>query len=325
MMRRLFAVTMLAALLVGCNQTPAPADKPAAESPAPKPPEKPLVVASFYPLYDFSRQVSGDRAEVVSLVPPGVESHDWEPAPQDVARVGRAKLFVYHGAGFDPWAERLLENLTGTGPVVVRATEGLPLLRVDLPGHGHDHEKAAGRTDRHEFDPHVWLDPVLAQSQVELIRTGFLKADPAHASAYDGNARAFTDKLGELHRAFEQGLKPCARREIVVSHAAFTYLAKRYRLSQVPVMGLAPDSEPSPAELAKIVRFTRRHRVKYIFFETLVSSKLAETLARETGAGTLVLNPIEGLTPDEVAAGKTYLVLMRENLANLRTALECRE
>jgi zinc transport system substrate-binding protein len=329
MIRDLTILTALIALLAGCEQTPLSAEKAGQRLPE-NPAEKPLVVASFYPLYDFTRQVVGDRAEVVSLVPPGVEPHDWEPAPRDVARIERAVLFVYNGAGLDPWAERLIGNLAGSGPALVRATDGLALLTVDLPGHGHDHKKdGEAKTAKQwvqnvEYDPHVWLDPVLAQAQVEAIRAGLLKADQSGAAAYEASARTFTARLAALHESFEKGLAECARREIVVSHAAFTYLARRYRLSQVPIMGLSPDAEPTPAELAKIVRFTRRHQVKYIFFETLVSGKLADTLARETGARTLVLNPIEGITSEEAAAGKDYLSLMQDNLASLRTALECR-
>ena len=121
-----------------------------------------------------------------------------------------------------------------------------------------------------------------------------------------------------------QGLGECARREIIVSHASFTYPSKRYRLSQMPVMGLSPESEPSPAQLAQIVRFARRHKAQYIFFETLISPKLAETLAREVGAKTLVLNPLEGLTKDDEAAGKGYISIMEDNLRHLRVALECK-
>jgi zinc transport system substrate-binding protein len=173
-------------------------------------------------------------------------------------------------------------------------------------------------------DPHVWLDPVLAQSQVEAIRAGLEKADPPNAARYAENARAFKAKLAALHDAFEAGLRDCARRRLVVSHTAFTYLARRYRLIQIPVSGLTPESEPSPAQLAAIVRLARRETVTHVFFETLVSPKLAETLAREIGAKTLVLNPIEGLTKEEAAAGKDYVGLMQENLTNLRAGLGCR-
>jgi zinc transport system substrate-binding protein len=141
---------------------------------------------------------------------------------------------------------------------------------------------------------------------------------------YAANATAYATRLAELHGDFERGLAECARRDVVVSHSAFAYLARRYALTQVPLMGLAPEAEPSPAELARVVRFAREHRVQYIFFETLVSPRLAETLGREVGASGLVLNPLEGLTKDEAARGADYLSVMRENLANLRKGLQCR-
>ena len=279
-----------AAVLAGCKDTPPPTVA-----------ARPLVVASFYPLYDFARQVAGDRADVISLVPAGVEPHDWEPSPRDVARVEKAVVFVYNGAGFDPAAERLSKNASGA--VVVEATAGVP------------------RIDR---DPHVWLDPSLAKMQVELIRAALAKADPPRANEYGTRAASYGARLTKLDEAFSSGLATCDRRELVVSHAAFGYLAKRYRLTQVPVMGLAPQAEPSPAELARVVNVVRKLKATVIFFETLVSPRLAETLAAEVGAKTLVLNPVEGLTAEEEKAGKDYIAVMDDNLRNLRTALACR-
>jgi zinc transport system substrate-binding protein len=326
-MTHLLSALAAMALLVGCNQSPEATSPPRAEAPT-KP--RLAVVASFYPLYEFARQVGGELAEVTSMVPSGIEPHDWEPAPQDVARLEKARVFVYNGGGFEPWADKLLGNLGRSGPAVVVATDNIQLLRADLPGHDHAHGPGKGAVDTPalkdsaaERDPHVWLDPVLAQQQVETIRAALAKADPENAERYAANARAFGDRLRALGERYERGLSRCARREIVVSHASFAYPARRYRLTQVPVMGLSPDSEPSPAQLAQIVRFARRHGVKVIFFETLVSPKLAETLAREVGARTLVLNPIEGLTKDDQAAGKGYVELMEDNLTNLRTALGC--
>jgi zinc transport system substrate-binding protein len=321
-MRRGWIVLGLALLASGCQQSPPPAAA------------RPLVVTSFYPLYEFARQVAGERAEVLSLVPPGAEPHAWEPAPADVARAQRARVFVYNGAGFEPWAERLARDLDPAATLVVRATEGLALVEADLPGHGHQHGAAAGTAHRghaHDTergrgspDPHVWLDPVLAQAQVETVRAALTTADPDGAQTYADNARRFTERLQALHGAYEAGLATCERRDVVVSHAAFGYLTRRYRLAQVSIMGLSPEAEPGPAELAALVRFARRHEVRTIFFETLVSAKLAETLAREVGAQSLVLNPVEGLTREEAAAGKDYVALMEANLANLRTALGCR-
>jgi zinc transport system substrate-binding protein len=326
-MRRLWYALAAMVLAAGCHQSPDGAKSPQPSSEAKA---RLAVVASFYPLYEFARQVAGDLADVTSLVPSGVEPHDWEPAAQDVARLEKAGVFTYNGAGFEPWADRLLANLSGPGPAVVAATDGIDLAPADLPGHGHNGDganaalvRAAGANAAHRQDPHVWLDPVLAQRQVETIRAALATADPQNAAGYAANARAFLERLRGLAERYERGLARCKRREIVVSHASFTYPARRYRLTQVPVMGLSPGSEPSPAQFAQIVRFARRHAVTAIFFETLVSPKLAETLAREVGARTMVLNPIEGLTPDDQAAGRGYVELMDGNLENLRTALEC--
>jgi len=284
--------------------------------------DRPLVVASFYPLYEFSRQVAGDRAEVVSLVPPGVEPHDWEPSPQDIVKLQKAKVFVYNGAGLEPWVEKLGREVTAKGSVVVRSTEKIALIKGgDGRAHTDDVKKGAHKDD---VDPHVWLDPVRAQAQVEAIRAGLTRVDPANAAAYAANAQAYRAKLAALDTAFADGLRQCARRDVVTSHAAFAYLTRRYGLTQVPIQGLAPEAEPSPADLAALVKVARQRKVRYIFFETLVSSKLADTLAREIGAKTLVLNPIEGLTKEEQAAGRSYLTLMEGNLKNLRTALDCK-
>lgn len=311
--RRHCVLALLAAIVqVGCERSP---DTP----PHAAGPAKALVVATFYPLYEFARQVGGERVEVVALVPPGVEPHEWEPTPADVARVQKARVFVYNGAGLEPWVDRLLGEVLPRQATVVKATQGLPLVAADLPRHEHGAADARGGAP----DPHVWLDPVLASAQVELIRGGLATADPTGAAAYAEGARRYTAELEALHRAYEAGLAHCARRDVVTSHAAFAYLARRYHLTQVPVMGLAPEAEPSPAEMAAIVRFMRRQRVTHVFFETLISSKLAETLAREVGARALVLNPIEGLTREEAAAGRHYVDLMQANLRNLRVGLGC--
>jgi zinc transport system substrate-binding protein len=329
----LFAAA-LAAVMVSCDQSPprppTAQSPPAQPPPAPPPPARPLVVASIYPLFDFARNVAGDRAEVVSLVPPGVEPHDWEPSPRDVAQLQRAKVFVYNGAGLEPWVDKLARDIQGGGVILVNATDGLPLLKAPRGRYDRDHQQHGpgagtqpGSTAGAAEDPHVWLDPVLAKGQVERIRDGLTRADPGHASVFAQAARDYGAKLDALDSAFQAGLRDCARRDVIVSHAAFAYLTSRYRLTMLPAMGLAPESEPSPAEMVALIRLAKRRKVKYIFFETLVNAKLAETIAREVGAETLVLNPVEGLTRDQATAGASYLTLMEENLKNLRRGLDC--
>ena len=173
-------------------------------------------------------------------------------------------------------------------------------------------------------DPHVWLDPTLARAQAETIADGLAQADPAGRPVYLENAKALAARLDALDQAFAAGLRDCARREVVTSHAAFAYLTRRYQLTQVPIMGSAPEAEPSPADLAAIVQTARRLRVTHVFFEPLVSPRLAQTLAREIGATTLPLDPIEGVSREQAAAGTGYVELMQANLAALRVGLGCR-
>jgi zinc transport system substrate-binding protein len=284
----------LAALLAlaGCREGPAPT--------------RPLVVTTIFPLWDLTRHVAGDRAEAKALVPPGVEPHDWEPSPRDVSLVQRAAVFVHTGTGLDAWASRLVGGL-GSRTEVVDAARGLSLLSQGA-----------------RVDPHVWLDPTLARAQTQTIAEGLTRADPAGAPVYRANAAKLAARLDALDQAFAAGLRDCARRELVTSHAAFAYLARRYGLIQLPVMGIAPEAEPNPADLAAIVRTARERHVTHVFFEPLVSPRLAQTLAREIGATTLPLDPIEGVSREQAAADAGYVELMQANLATLRTGLGCR-
>ena len=281
------------------------------------------VVTTVYPLFEFTREAAGDRAVVVAVVPPGVEPHDWEPSPRELIQTQQAGLFVYNGAGLEPWVDRILGELRRRGTVVVRAADHVPV--IDAPVH-RDEARAGGlpRAGPDAPDPHLWLDPVRAQVVVQAIQAGLTRVDPAGAAAFARNAEAYRAKLAALDAAYATGLAQCARRDVVTPHAAFTYLARRYGLTQIAISGLSPEAEPSPGGLAALVRLARDRGVRHVFVEPLVSPKLAQTLAREIGAGTLTLDPIESLTADAQRAGQTYLTVMEANLRTLRTGLACR-
>lgn len=281
---------------------------------------KPTAVTSFYPLYFFTAAIAGDRMEVRNLVPAGAEPHDWEPRPKDTAAIKNAQVFVYNGAGFEGWVDGVLDAARSKQRVDVEVTNGLQLL--DTPEHD-EHEGESGHEEETEHDPHVWLDPVLAKQIAATIAAGLIQADPDGRSVYERNLATLQDRLDTLHKTFESGLANCERREIFTSHAAFEYLAKRYGLEQIAVQGLAPDAEPTPARIAEVSRDAKARGVTHIFFETLVSPRVAETIAREVGAWTLVLDPLEGLQEDE-GKKEDYFTVMEGNLANLRTALGCR-
>lgn len=283
----------------------------AGKTSAPEPGKKVAVVTTIFPYYDFVSRVGGDRVRVSCLVPAGVEPHDWEPTPRDIARVFGAQIFVYNGAGLEPWVDAQLGMLQERGVKVVEAARGLDLITAS------GREAAPGTVD-----PHVWLDPVQAEKIVAGIRDALISVDPQGAAYYSSRARDYIDRLKVLDEEYRAAAKTFKNRDFVTSHAAFAYLARRYGLHQLSVLGLSPDSEPDAAHMADLVSFCRAHRVRYIFTEKLVNPKLAQTLAREAGASTLVLDPIEGLTPAEQARGEDYLLIMRENLANLKKALQ---
>lgn len=295
-------------LTVGCST---PAQK---TDSAPKENKKIQVVTSFYPLADFSKNVGKDNVEIHNLIQPGVEPHDWEPTPQDMKTISQADVFIYNGAGFEPWIEKVLNSVDKSKLVVVDASKGIELLKAAETEPGHGDQQAL-------YDPHIWLDPVNVQQEVQQITDGLVKKDPQNKDKYEANAKEYTGKLEALNKDYQTELAKVKNKEIVTTHAAFGYLAKRYGLQQIPLMGLAPDAEPSPKELADVVKEARAHNMKYIFFETLVSPKVADTVAKEIGAKTLVLNPIEGLTEDELKQGEDYISKMKENLKNLTLAL----
>ena len=253
---------------------------------------KERVVAAFYPLAFAAQEIGGDRVDVVNLTPAGAEPHDLEVTPSTVRELRGADLVLLLGHGFQPQLEKAAE-----GDSV--------LLLLDTPG-----------LQRYpNGDPHVWLDPIRFSLIVKRIGRALHAQRPT---------QRFVAQLEELDREYRRGLAHCARREIVTSHEAFAYLGERYGLRQVAITGLTPEAEPSPRDLEHVVSIVRKTHATTIFFETLVSPRIAETVANETGAKTAVLNPIEGLTPDEAKAGENYFTVMRSNLAHLQAALGCR-
>lgn len=282
---------------------------------------KPTVVTTIYPLYEFARQVFGQRAEVVLLTPPGVEPHDWEPGPADLVKVKKAKLFIYNGAGMEPWVEPI-KNTVLAGKNVVNVSEAVALIAAAEEDVGHEEDSHGHGHDHGHLDPHIWLDPINAQDITGRIAQAAKEIDPANAARYEANAQSYIAQLAALHAEYITAFNQTSRRELITTHAAFGYLAKRYGLVQEAIMGLEPDAEPSPEKMTQIIRYIKARNIKYIFAETLLSPKLAQTIASETGVKVLVLNPLEGLTDQEVAQGKTYLSVMRENLSHLKQALQ---
>lgn len=263
------------------------------------------VVAAFYPLQFVTEQVGGDRVAVTNLVRPGSEPHDLELQPSQMAELERADLVVYL-RGFQPAVDAAVDqNATRSALDTATVT---PL------------RKAAGGAEETGADPHIWLDPIRLAAVADAVAGRLAALDPAHATDIRERATALRARLEALDREYAAGLAHCQRHEIVTSHAAFGYLAARYKLTQVPITGLAPDEEATPRHLTEAASQARQHHATAIFFESLVSPKIAETVAHEVGAKAEVLDPIEGIPP---GSSDDYFSVMHADLATLRTALDC--
>ncbi len=282
------------------------------------------VVATIPPLADYAAMIGGNRVRVLCLLPLGAEPHDWEPSPKEIKSLYQADLVVYNGAGLEPWIRRLLPSLKSRGVRTLEAAEGLDVLT-----YAEEERKgwtvfiaAPERLRREEIvDPHVWLDPVLAQRIASRLAKELVAVDPAGKAEYLRNAKRLQNRLAELDSDYAAAVRSFKRKEIVVTHAAFGYLARRYGLCQIPILGLAPEQEPDAATLAKVVDYCRKHGVKCVFSEPGVNPKVMGALAEELGVPVLPLTPMGGLTPRQKTSGSGYFYLMEQNLDNLKKGL----
>jgi zinc transport system substrate-binding protein len=292
-------------VLTGCGDAGAQADS------------RPAVVTAFYPLQFTSEFIGGDAVSVTDLTKPGAEPHDLELNPRQVAQISDAALVVYL-KGFQPAVdEAVAQQAERKAFDAGSAVELLAVAEED------EHEHVAGEEEHAEAaggkDPHVWLDPTRLATIGDKLGERLAEADPEHAAGYRARAATLHARLTELDTEFKTGLKTCVRRDIVTSHTAFGYLAQRYDLHEVGITGISPEAEPTPQRLAEVAELAKRTGTTTIFFETLVSPKVADTIAREVGAKTAVLDPVEGRTDPNT----DYFSIMRSNLAALTTALGC--
>ena len=292
------------------------------------------VMASFYPMYDFATKVGGDKVEVTNMVPAGTEPHDWEPAATDVKNLEEADVFIYNGAGMEHWTEDVLDALDNKDLKVVEASKGLTLLEgkeedeeetEDSSSDSDASDESTSDEDSSDseitYDPHVWLNPLNAKAEMENIKNAFVEADPDNKDYYEQNYETYAEKFDQLDKEYKDGLSDTKSKDLITSHEAFGYLCQAYGLNQVGIEGLSPDSEPDASRMNEIIKFAKENNVKTIFFEELVSPKVSKTIADEIGAKTAVLNPLEGLTDDEISAGEDYFSVMESNLKTIEDAL----
>ncbi|MCK8817398.1 zinc ABC transporter substrate-binding protein [Natroniella sulfidigena] len=292
------------------------------------------VYSSFYPLYDLVNKIGGDKVDAELVVPHGTEVHSYEPSPRKVAQMEEADLFLYNGLELEPWANRLVENLSYTEVKTINASKFVEVLEYDDHDHDHSHEdenEADEHGDSHEdgidehshgdYDPHIWLDPINMRLIAEGLVDQLSELDPENQEFYQANYDHFAQEIEKLDQEYKEGLADRTSDYILVSHSSFQYLADRYGLQELSVAGVSPHQEPSSGTVAQLTKEVKEHGLDYIFLEVLASPRTAEVLAEEADLEVLTLNPIEGLRSEDVEVGEDYFSIMRKNLETLEKAL----
>lgn len=291
----------------------------------PSTPGKLQVVTTLFPLYDFTRQIAGDKADVSLLLPPGVEPHSFEPRPGDIVRISKADLFIYTGPQMEPWVEDILKGITNTELTVIHASANIQLaeddqqdhdLQADPDSHNHEHEHTGQ-------DPHIWVDPILAQQIVSTIANGLAATDPANQDFYLANAKTYNEKLSALDAQIRSTLEKCSRKTIVYGgHFAFGYFARRYGLEHLsPYAGFSPNAEPTPKKITEMIETLKKADTSYIYYEELLEPRVAKIIAEGAGAKLLLLHGAHNISKQELDNGVTYLEIMEGNLERLKLGL----
>lgn len=266
--------------------------------------DKLLIYTSFYGAYDLVNKIGGEKIELYNAVPSGTEPHNWEPTAGDMLNFSKADILFYNGAGLEGWIDTVKEAIKEENVKFVELSQGIELIRYNEKG---------------DFsDPHIWLDPSNAKKEAFTIKEALCEADSENADYYNKNYDDFSEKADKLNEDFTQMTKNAGKKTIIVAHEAYGYLCKAYGLEQLAIEGAAAESEPSPAKMAEISKYVKDNGIKYIFFEELTAKKAAETIAEETGAELVPLNPFEGVLDES----DDYFSVMYKNLENIKKALE---
>jgi zinc transport system substrate-binding protein len=288
-----------------------------------------IVVTTLFPLYDFARIIGGNKVDASLLLPPGMEAHTFEPKPEDAIRVTKADLFIYTNEYMEPWAVNFVKGLNSGNVVLVDSSRGITFLKAgaeeeaesagDSPGNKEHHHHAGG------MDPHVWLDFGNAQIMIDNIASAMSTKDPLNRNYYMANATAYKTELQKLDREYKTGLSSCSKKVFLHGgHYAFGYLAHRYGLQYESASAVNADAEPSPAKLIALVKQVRAMDLKYVYSEELLSPRVSEMIAKESGASILLLHGAHNISKDDFDHEVTFISMMRKNLANLRIGLQCK-
>jgi len=283
------------------------------------------IVATLFPQYDFARQIGGNYVEVTLLLPPGVEAHAYEPTPKEIVTMQSSDLLIFTGDGMEPWVSDMLDTLTTEQLQILDVSENVTLLKSDETDEDHhDDDETHETEDEHgAYDPHIWLDPQNAMIMVDNILNTLVALDPEHQSIYEERAMTLIKSLGELDETMLAYFETLDNPTIIYGgHYAFSYFSKRYGLAYMsPYTGFSPDAEPTPQQIARLIDAIDESHIKTIYYEELISPKVAEVVADETGAQMILLHGVHNISKEELEKGESYLSLMYANFERLKKGL----
>ncbi|WP_404408062.1 metal ABC transporter solute-binding protein, Zn/Mn family [Jeotgalibacillus malaysiensis] len=275
------------------------------------------IFTTVYPLQYFAERIAGDEAEVSSILPPGSDSHTYEPTSKDVMAIAEADIFLMNGAGLEGYADSIAEAVETEDVRIAEATKD-----IELSEGAHDHDHGDGHDHAHgDYDPHVWLDPARSIEMAENIKDLLTDMQPEDKALFEENFESLKTELESLDKEFSAGIEAASGNHFIVSHAAYGYWEEAYGVHQIAVSGLSPAQEPSQKELKTMIETAEKYGLQHVFFEQNITTKIAEVIREEIGAETLMLHNLSVLTDEDIGNGEDYFSLMKRNLEQLNIAL----
>lgn len=280
--------------------------------------QKLKVIATIFPVYDFARNIGQDKIKLTMLLPPGTDAHHYELRPEDIVKVSKTDIFLFTNFEMEQWAYKIINAADRkTNMLAIETGKGAVLLPFN-------EEEGKPEENVSKFDPHIWLDMDNAQKMVDNITAAFIKKDSRNSDYYLRNAHDYKLKLAALDRRYQAELNGCKTKTVLhAGHRAFAYLAKKYNLKYIAAYNIMADAEPSPQKIVALVEQVKRERVPCIYYENMMNPRLAQTIARETGAGLLKLNNGNDVSKSDIKDGESFISLMENNLINLKKGMRC--
>ncbi|MCC3358051.1 metal ABC transporter solute-binding protein, Zn/Mn family [Bacillus sp. REN16] len=273
------------------------------------------IYTTVFPLTDFVQKIGGEDVSVKSVYPPGSDAHSFEPTPRDMTDIASADAFIYTGVGVEGFVTAALKTLSNEKVSLIEAGAGVDFLHME-DDHHEDGDHHHG-----DIDPHIWLDPIFSIQIAENIKNALIELNPSGKDLYEANFLELKEQLEALNTEFTEVANTKKQKEILVAHSAYGYWEARYGINQISITGYSPTNEPSQKELKNMIEEVKQHNLKYILFEQNITSKIAETVQKETGTKKLTLHNLEAVTEQEIENNEDYFSLMRQNLDTLKKAL----